>query len=63
VLCGEILLEMALDFMKFHVSAAAGLKNGQFNRKRNFEKTNPASGKKTAGLIEKKTVPFRPSFI
>jgi len=24
VLCGEILLEMALDFMKFHMSAAAG---------------------------------------
>jgi hypothetical protein len=27
---------MASDFMKFHTSVAAGLKSGQFNRKRNF---------------------------
>jgi hypothetical protein len=46
-------------------STAAGLKRGRFNRERNFEKanneysifkTNPAAGKKTAGLIEKETL-------
>jgi hypothetical protein len=31
---------MASDFMKFHTSAASGLKNGQSDRKRNFEKAN-----------------------
>jgi hypothetical protein len=28
--------EMASKFMKFHMSAAAGLNSGQFNRKRNL---------------------------
>jgi len=25
-----------IDFMKFHISAAAGLKSGQFNQEKNF---------------------------
>ena len=28
---------MALDFMKFHISAAVGLKSGQSDRKRKFD--------------------------
>jgi hypothetical protein len=35
----------------FHMSAAAGLKSGQFNRERNFEKANneSSSGGSAAG--------------
>jgi hypothetical protein len=39
-LCGKIFLGMASNFMKFHTSGASGLKNGQSDRKRNFEKAN-----------------------
>jgi hypothetical protein len=31
-------METASSFIKFHTSSAAGLKSGQFNQKRNFEK-------------------------
>jgi hypothetical protein len=41
--CGEILLGMASNFMKFHMSPAAGLKSGQSDRKRNY-----ANGKSSA---------------
>jgi hypothetical protein len=34
-LCGEILFGMASNFMKFHTSAASGLKSGPSDRKRN----------------------------
>jgi hypothetical protein len=34
--CGEILLGMASNFMKFHTSGAAGLRSGQFNQKKIF---------------------------
>jgi hypothetical protein len=42
-LCGKIFLGMASNFMKFHISAASGLKNGQSDRKRNY-----ANGKSSA---------------
>jgi hypothetical protein len=35
--------ENNIGFLKFHISAAVGQKNGQFNRKRNFEKANNES--------------------
>jgi len=34
------LMKSTLNFMKFHTSAASGLKSGQSDRKRNFEKAN-----------------------
>jgi len=39
---------MSFDFMKFHTSAAAGLKSGQSDRKRNF-----ANGKSLANRRER----------
>jgi hypothetical protein len=39
-LCGEIILGMASDFMKFHMSGASGLKSGQSDRRRNFLVSN-----------------------
>jgi hypothetical protein len=34
------LIEKETLVMKFHISAAAGLKSGQSDRKKNFEKAN-----------------------